>query len=130
MSDGGGQVLPYELVGGEGGLRRIVDRFYAIMDQNAEAASIRAMHGADLGPIREKLFEFLSGWLGGPPLYFQQPGHRCIGSAHRPYAIGEKERDEWLMCIRRAMADCGVAQDVRELLDRPFSIIADAFRNR
>jgi len=124
------EISPYEMIGGAEALRRIVNRFYDVMDTDPGAATIRAMHAADLGPMRERLFEFLSGWLGGPPLYFQHPEHRCIGSAHRPYAIGEKERDEWLMCIRRAMADCGVAKDVRELLDRPFSIIADAFRNR
>jgi hemoglobin len=121
---------PYEMIGGEAALRRIVNRFYDIMDSDPGAATIRAMHAADLGSMRERLFEFLSGWLGGPPLYFQRPGHKCIGSAHRPYAIGEKERDEWLMCMRRAMADCGVDKDVRNLLDQPFGIIADAFRNR
>ena len=124
------ETTPYEMIGGEPALRRIVNRFYDIMDRDPGAATIRAMHASDLGPMRERLFEFLSGWLGGPPLYFQRPGHKCIGSAHRPYAIGEKERDEWLMCMRRAMADCGVPRDVRDLLDQPFRIIADAFRNR
>ncbi len=130
MSDGGGQVLPYELVGGEGGLRRIVDRFYAIMDQNAEAASIRAMHGADLGPIREKLFEFLSGWLGGPPLYSQRTGSICITEAHRPFAIGAAERDQWMACMRQALVDCGVSPEVRAMLDEPLFRICDFLRNR
>ena len=121
---------PYEMIGGEPALRRIVNRFYDIMDTDPAAGTIRAMHAADLSPMRERLFEFLSGWLGGPPLYFQRPGHKCIGSAHKPYAIGEKERDEWLMCMRRAMTDCGVEKEVRDLLDQPFRIIADAFRNR
>ena len=121
---------PYEMIGGEAALRRIVNRFYDIMDTDAGAATIRAMHAADLTPMRERRFEFLSGWLGGPPLYFQRPGHKCIGSAHGPYAIGENERDEWLMCMRRAMTDCGVKSEIRELLDRPFRTIADAFRNR
>jgi hemoglobin len=100
------------------------------MDSDPAAAGIRAMHAPDLGPMRERLFEFLSGWLGGPPLYFQRPDHNCIVSAHRPFAIGPDERDQWLMCIRRAMADEGVPEDVRTLLDMPFSRIADAFRNR
>jgi hemoglobin len=121
---------PYEMVGGESGVRQIVNRFYDIMNDVPEAARIRAMHTADLSPMRERLFEFLSGWLGGPPLYFQRPDHKCIVSAHRPFAIGEAERDEWMMCMRRALEDCHVPKDARELLDQPFLRMAEAFRNR
>lgn len=121
---------PYEMIGGEAMVRRIADRFYQIMDECPEAARIRAMHGKDLGPIRERLFEFLCGWLGGPPLYFQRPGHACIMSAHRPYPIGAPEREQWMMCMRRAMEECGVDPDVRTLLDRPFLRMCEAFSSR
>jgi hemoglobin len=124
------QQTPYDIIGGEAMVRRIVERFYDIMDSAPEAAGIRAMHGRDLSPMRERLFEFLSGWLGGPPLYFQRPGHKCIMSAHRPFAIGQAERDQWMACMRQAMADCGVPDEVRGLLDRPFLRMAEAFRNR
>jgi hemoglobin len=121
---------PYAMIGGEAMIRRIVHRFYDIMDSAPEAASVRAMHAADLSPMRERLFEFLSGWLGGPPLYFQRPDAKCIVSAHRPFAIGEAERDQWMTCMRRAMEDCGVAEDMRALLDMAFLRMAEAFRNR
>ena len=121
---------PYEMIGGEAMLRKVVNAFYDIMDSAPEAAGIRAMHAKDLSPVRERLFEFLSGWLDGPQLYFQRPDHKCIVSVHRPYAIGEKERDEWMFCIRLAMKQAGVPDDVRELLDRPFLYVANAFRNR
>lgn len=121
---------PYDMIGGEKSVRRIVDRFYDVMDSAPEAARIRAMHGADLSPMRERLFEFLSGWLGGPPLYFQRSDHNCIMSAHRPFPIGAGERDEWMMCMRKALEDCGVPAQLRELLDRPFLRMAEAFRNR
>ncbi len=121
---------PYEMIGGEAMVRRIVDRFYDVMDRTPEAARIRAMHSDDLSQIRERLFEFLSGWLGGPPLYFQRPDHKCIVSAHRPFAIGEAERDAWMMCMRQAMEECGVPVELRTLLDRPLLRVADAFRNR
>lgn len=121
---------PYEMIGGAATVRRLVDRFYDIMDSDVRAKAIRAMHASDLDPMRDRLFEFLSGWLGGPPLYFQRPDHKCIVSAHRPFAIGEAERDEWMLCMRQAMDDCGFASDVRELLDKAFYRMADAFRNR
>lgn len=121
---------PYEMIGGEAAVRKIVDRFYDIMDRAPEAARIRAMHAKDLAPMRERLFEFLSGWLGGPPLYFQRPNHNCVMSAHRPYPIGAEERDEWMMCMRWALEDCGVPGELRDLLDRPLLRMAEAFRSR
>ena len=121
-------VTPYELIGGEAAVRRLADRFYEIMDTDPAAARIRAMHGEDLTPIRQLLFEFLSGWLGGPPLYFQRTEHRCIMSAHRPYAIGETERDQWMACMRRAMDECGVAPQLRALMEQAFMKMANAFR--
>jgi len=122
------QVTPYQLIGGEAAVRRLADRFYEIMDSDPAAARLRAMHGEDLTEIRQLLFEFLSGWLGGPPLYFQRGEHRCIMSAHRPYAIGEIERDQWMTCMRRAMEECGVAPQLRALMDQAFMKMATAFR--
>jgi hemoglobin len=124
------QKSPYDMIGGEAMVRKVVDRFYDIMDTDPAAAGIRAMHTKDLGPMRERLSAFLSGWLGGPQLYFQMPDRKCIVSAHKPYAIGESERDQWMMCIRKAMEECGVEKDVRELLDIPFMRVCEAFRNR
>lgn len=124
------EVNPYELVGGEAAVRRLADRFYEIMDTDPGARRIRALHGEDLAPIRQLLFEFLSGWLGGPALYFNRAEHRCIMSAHRPYAIGEAERDEWMMCMRRAMEECELPAEVRALLDQAFLRMANAFRSR
>ena len=124
------EATPYELVGGEAGVRRLTERFYEIMDQEPGASRIRAMHGGDLAPIKQLLFEFLSGWLGGPALYFERPEHRCIMSAHRPYPIGDAERDEWIMCMRRAMFDCDITGDMYALLDQAFLRMASAFRTR
>ena len=124
------EATPYELVGGETGVRRLAERFYAIMDEEAGARRIRAMHNADLAPIKQLLFEFLSGWLGGPALYFERPEHRCIMSAHRLYPIGDAERDEWMMCMRRAMFDCDISGDMFALLDQAFLRMANSFRTR
>lgn len=129
-TDAAKERTPYEMIGGATVVRAIVDRFYDLMDSEPEAASLRAMHSSDLSPMRDRLFEFLSGWLGGPPLYFQRPGHNCIMSAHRPFPIGEAERDQWMMCMRRALRDCSVSKEVRDLLDMPLLRMAEAFRRR
>jgi len=124
------QTSPYEMMGGGEMVRRVVDRFYEIMDTSPETVGIRAMHAKDLSSVRERLFEFLSGWLGGPPLYFQRPDHNCIMSAHRPFQIGAAERDQWMFCMRRAMADCEVQPELRILLDKPFMRMCEAFSSR
>lgn len=124
------EATPYDLIGGEAVVRRLANRFYEIMDTNPAARHIRAMHGEDLEPIKQLLFEFLSGWLGGPMLYFDRPQRRCIMSAHRPFAIGDVERDEWMACMRIAMDECRLPLDMRALLDQAFLRMANAFRSR
>jgi hemoglobin len=125
------RVAPYELLGGETALRTLVDRFYDIMDSAPEAATIRAMHGRDLSGIRQKLFEWLSGWLGGPPLFAQRTGSVCITAAHKPYAIDAAARDEWMFCMHKALDDLpDLDPRFREALEKALLGVADFMRNR
>lgn len=96
----------YELLGGEPALDRLVRRFYQLMDELPEASGIRAMHGTSLDGARVKLFKFLSGWLGGPNLYWEEYGHPRLRMRHFPFAIGEGERDQWMLCMTRALDEC------------------------
>ncbi len=119
------RTTPYDMIGGDAGVRRLVDRFYDIMDTDPAVSGIRAMHAADLGPMRRSLSDFLSGWLGGPRLY-----NKCVMSAHGRLSIGENERDQWLACMRQALADTGASQSVQQLLERPLFSTADFMRKR
>lgn len=121
---------PYQLLGGEAGVRALCEAFYAIMDTLPEAADIRRMHGSDLGPIQEKLFEYLSGWMGGPQLYQLRHGTVCMTRPHHPYAIGPRERDQWLLCMDLALERIGASAEVKAMLQVPMARIADAVRNR
>ncbi len=112
----------YLMIEGEDGLRRLVDRFYDIMDRDPSAGDVRATHGPDLAPVREKLFAFLSGWLGGPRLYAG-----CVIGAHRRFAITAEARDQWLACMDRALAE--THPQVREALMQPLTQIAGVMRN-
>ena len=73
---------PYDLLGGEVVIQKLTSRFYELMDSLPEAAACRAIHPADLGPARQKLFEFLSGWLGGPPLFTDKYGAPMLRRRH------------------------------------------------
>lgn len=121
---------PYDMLGGEEGVRALANAFYDAMESREDARGIRAMHGADLAPIREKLFEYLSGWLGGPHLYRQKYGGFCLTKPHAPYAIGESERDQWLRCMEQALEDVGAPEDLRQAAKTPFFRIAETVRNR
>jgi hemoglobin len=121
---------PYERLGGEAALRELVDRFYDLMDLEAEFAGIRRMHPETLDASRDKLFWFLSGWLGGPPLYVEKIGHPMLRARHLPFAIGLDERDQWLCCMSRAMDDTDVAPALQRELARGFFGTADWMRNR
>ena len=55
------------------------------------------MHGANLDQAKEKLFKFLSGWLGGPDLFIQEYGHPRLRMRHFPFEIGIEERDQWVL---------------------------------
>jgi hemoglobin len=120
----------YELIGGEDKVRELVDRFYDLMDELDEAKELRAMHAKSLKASREKLFLFLSGWLGGPDLYVRQYGHPRLKARHMPFSIGEPERDQWMLCMNRAMEEVGVEEGLRKALGEALWKTADFMRNR
>ena len=94
---------PYELLGGEAGVHRLVQRFYALMDELPEAHAVRQMHPESLEGSATSLFEFLSGWFGGPSLYIAKKGHPRLRMRHAPYAVGPTVRDEWMLCMTQAL---------------------------
>lgn len=121
---------PYEMLGGDAGVRRFVGRFYDLMDEVPEYHVIRKLHPQDLAGSREKLYLFLSGWLGGPPLYVEKHGHPMLRARHLPFAIGIAERDAWLACMLQSMEDSGVEEPLRAALLKAFFGTADWMRNR
>ncbi|MFN8410833.1 MAG: group II truncated hemoglobin [Anaerolineales bacterium] len=120
----------YDLIGGETKLRALVDRFYDLMDSSPEAKDIRALHAASLKQSREKLFMFLSGWSGGPSLYIEKYGHPRLRMRHNPFAIGERERDQWLWCMYKALEESDMLPAVKEHLKARFYEVADFMKNQ
>jgi hemoglobin len=121
---------PYEQIGGAAGVRTLVDRFYDLMDSLPEVGRIRALHAASLRGSREKLYLFLSGWLGGPGLYQQKYGQPMLRRRHLPFPIGREERDQWLLCMNRALEETVTDEGLRKHLGRAFFQVADHMRNQ
>ncbi|CAG2127756.1 group II truncated hemoglobin [Cupriavidus plantarum] len=119
----------YELVGGEAKVRELVDRFYDLMDLEEQFKGLRALHPTTMEGSRDKLFWFLSGWLGGPSLYIERFGHPRLRARHLPFEIGISERDQWMRCMAMAMEDVGLSEDLRLRLMQAFFQTADWMRN-
>ena len=124
------ETSPYQRLGGEPAVRRLVDRFYDLMDSLPEARVIRDFHPAELAGSRDKLFKFLSGWLGGPPLYMEEFGHPRLRARHLPFPIGAAERDAWLLCMERALAETEMEELLRSHLLQSLRKTADHMRNK
>lgn len=120
----------FQLLGGRVQVQALVDAFYAQMDQRPEASVIRAMHPADLGPVKAVLISYLCEWLSGPHEYSAQRGHPRLRMRHQPFAIGDTERDAWLACMQAALQDIEVPPGLRQTLMQAFSKTADHLRNR
>lgn len=121
---------PYELLGGDAGIRRLVDRFYDLMDSSPEAATIRALHAESLKASRDKLYLYLSYWTGGPQTYIEQRGHPRLRARHLPFTISSRERDEWLWCMDRSLDEHHMPNALREQLREKLHGLADHMRNR
>ncbi|MCZ6830771.1 MAG: group II truncated hemoglobin [Gammaproteobacteria bacterium] len=115
---------------GEDGIRAICNAFYEIMDRLPEAADIRRLHAEDLTPMKEKLGDYLVDRMGGSPLYADKHGTECMTTPHEHYATGPRERDQWLLCMDKALDTVAVEAEVREMLKDPLYRLADAVRNR
>jgi len=117
-------------IGGEPAVAALVQRFYDLMELEPQYRVLRAVHGPDLSPARQKLFWFLCGWMGGPQHYVERFGHPRLRMRHMPFSIGIQERDQWLACMLQAMQETGLAPELRDRLNAAFFQTADWMRNR
>lgn len=115
----------YQAAGELAGVTKLVDDFYAHMENISEAETIRNMHPRDLSESRKKLAYFLAGWMGGPRLYTEHYGPISIPGFHKQLPIGAAERDAWLLCMRKAIDDQPYAASFKDYLFAQISIPAE-----
>jgi hemoglobin len=120
----------FERIGGADKVRALVERFYQLMDELPEAYGIRKLHAADLQGATDKLYKFLTGWMGGPQLYVDEYGHPMLRARHLPFVISNTERDQWLLCMNQALEEVVEDADLRRELSAAFAKVADHMRNR
>ncbi|MGI1677315.1 MAG: group II truncated hemoglobin [Cellvibrionaceae bacterium] len=118
----------YKMAGELSGITDLVNQFYDNMSEFDEAKKIRSMHSSDLSESRKKLTYFLSGWLGGPKIYSEFYGEIIIPLAHRHLSVGVKERDAWLICMEKAIAEQAYEESFKKYLLEQLSVPAERIR--
>ncbi|MCP2013826.1 hemoglobin [Deinococcus sp. HSC-46F16] len=91
----------YDRIGPEA-LASLVRRFYTHVARDPDLAPI---FPDDLTHTAEKQFAFLSGFLGGPPLYHQRYGHPRLRARHLPFEITPTRGRAWLACMNAALRE-------------------------
>lgn len=119
----------FQAAGGEDGIQRLVEAFYAKMDGLPEARGIRRMHPPDLGGSIDKLSRFLCGWLGGPRRYAEKYGAIRLPAAHAHLRVSESERDAWLLCMREALISQPYAPAFKRYLLEQLALPAERIRS-
>ena len=116
----------YQKLGGMDVIEKLVNDFYEIMSTDPVSEDCFATHsGRDIRESAEKLKFFLSGWTGGPQLYMEKYGHPRLRMRHFPFKIGPKEADQWLYCMRKALAKSAIEQGLQEQLMVGFKNVTD-----
>lgn len=126
----GETITLYEAIGGDATVRALTRRFYELMDTLPEAAHCRAVHPADLSGSESKFYDYLTGYLGGPPVYVEKYGHPMLRRRHFAAPIGPAERDEWLLCFRRAMDETIENPKLRDIIWTPVERLAFHMQNQ
>lgn len=122
---------PYERVGGEPAVRALVERFYDAMD--AHEPALAALHALEDGKVsrtaRDRFALFLIGWLGGPQDYMRLHGHPRLRMRHAHVPVNPGMRAAWMRCMRIALADASVPEEMRRFLDEKLGDVATFLLN-
>ena len=121
---------PYDRIGGDEAVRSLCQTFYQIMSDTPQTQLIRAMHPNNIQISEDKLYLFLSGWMGGPDLYVEKYGHPRLRGRHLPFPIGVEERDQWLYCMAQTLKTMDLEPLFAEQLMGSFVQTADFMRNK
>ena len=121
---------PFEQIGGGDVVRRIVDRFYDLMDQDPRYGALRALHAPDLAPMRASLTGFLTAWLGGPRDWFAQHPGACVMSAHARIGVTGETAEQWVAAMGRAVSGVGIEAELAVRIKQAFARMASGMVRR
>ncbi|MBW7476538.1 globin [Paenibacillus oenotherae] len=116
----------YEAVGEDAGIRRIVEAFYPEVQRNP---LIGPLFPEDIMPVMDKQHMFLTQFFGGPSLYSDAYGHPMMRARHMPFPITPERAEAWLGCMREALTEIGMPEDLKAIVLERLSGPAHHFVN-
>lgn len=115
---------PYMMIGGEVGVKALANAFYDEMETNPHLQELLAIHQLPLDNIREKFFQYLSGWMGGPPLFEEKYGHPRLRQRHMHVKVTKKQAELWMLCMNNAMNKTVEDKQLKDHLRQAFGQLA------
>ncbi|MEX2654478.1 MAG: hemoglobin-like protein [Acidimicrobiia bacterium] len=119
---------PYLALGGDGGVKALAWAFYDVVEETSPV--LVDMLPKDTEVSRQKLYEFLSGWTGGPALYWERRGHPALRMRHAPFLIDSHAAEEWARCLGEALDRIDVEGELAAFLRRELGRAARELQNR
>jgi hemoglobin len=101
---------PFEVIGEET-LYELIDAFYNRVERHPDLMPI---FPDDLTETVRKQKQFMTQFLGGPPIYTAEHGHPMLRARHMPFQITETRAKAWLACMSEAMEEIGLDGPIRE----------------
>ncbi|MEQ8673340.1 MAG: globin [Aggregatilineales bacterium] len=108
-----GEITVYEIVGGDETFKKLVDEFYARVEQDDR---LRALFPEDLEAGKHWQYLFLRQFFGGPAEYHSERGHPRLRMRHAPFKIDEKARDAWLAHMLSSIDAVGIQEPERQMM--------------
>lgn len=106
----------YDRMGGEEAIRKLVEAFYPKVQADP---LLSPLFPADITPVMEKQYLFLTQFFGGPALYSEKYGHPMMRGRHLPFPIDKARADAWLACMKAALEETGIEESLCAfLIDR------------
>lgn len=111
----------YEAIGGYETVDRLVTAFYKRVARHPDLAPI---FPDDLTETARKQRQFLTQFLGGPPLYREEHGHPMLRAKHLPFPITPKRAAAWLSCMSQTMDEIGLEDPWRDIIFKRLTLTA------
>lgn len=107
-------------------LREIVQTFYPLVKAHP---LLSALFPENLSETMNKQEAFLTGFLGGPPLYHQTYGHPMLRGRHMKFEITPDHARAWFECFTEATNAVELEAKVRSELLEAVARVAAAMVN-
>ena len=106
----------FEAVGGAEGMQKLMYSFYDIIYES-DIHNFFPQDRAEFDKVKEKNTKFFVQRCGGPKVYEEESGGMDLNEfmirVHDDFTIPEKARVEWLGCMREALSNYDMDEDIK-----------------